>query len=170
LSDRRKGDDPTPSAASGETAEAAAAVYWDDIEVGVVVEGGAFPVALDEIKEFASVFDPRPTHLDEDAAAGTFFDGLAASGAHTFAAWARLYWDLTPGWAHQAGTDISRMRLLRPVRPGDVLSLRFEIIGKKPYPLKRGFGFLDMEHVVRNQHGKTVMRMTCRIMIEQRPG
>ncbi len=168
MSDRRTGSDPTPPAASGEEAGAAEPVYWDDIEVGAVVEGGAFPFELGEIKDFASVFDPRPTHLDEQAAAGTFFNGLAASGAHTFAAWARLYWELTPGWADQAGTDISRMRLLRPVRPGDVLSLRFEVTDKKPYPLKPGFGFLDMEHDLRNQNGKTVLRMTCRVMIEQR--
>ncbi|MCB1513027.1 MAG: hypothetical protein KDJ36_19195, partial [Hyphomicrobiaceae bacterium] len=54
------------------------------------------------------------------------------------------------------------------VRPGDVLSLRFEVLEKKPYPLKPGFGFLDMEHDLRNQNGKTVLRMTCRVMIEKR--
>ncbi|MEQ8699019.1 MAG: MaoC/PaaZ C-terminal domain-containing protein [Bauldia litoralis] len=170
MSDRRTGSDSTPAAASGSNAGASASVYWDDIEVGAVFEGGAFPFELGEIKRFAGVFDPRPTHLDETAAAATFFNGLAASGAHTFAAWARLYWDLTPGWANQAGTDISRMRLLRPVRPGDTLSLRFEVLDKKPYPLKPGFGFVDMDHHLRNQNGKTVLRMTCRIMIELRPG
>lgn len=164
MSDRRddRGGAVRPAAAG-------ATVYWEDIAVGAVVEGGAFPFDLGKITTFAGTFDPRPTHLDEAAAADTFFEGLAASGAHTFAAWARLYWELTPGWADQAGTDISRMRLLRPVRPGDVLSLRFEVTGKRPYPLKAGFGFLDMEHELRNQHRKTVMRMTCRVMIEQRP-
>lgn len=168
MSDRPKGDEPARPAHHARGG--GATVYWDDIELGAVFEGGAFPFELGEIKDFARAFDPRPTHLDEAAAAGTFFDGLAASGAHTFAAWARLYWDLTPGWADQAGTDISRMRLLRPVRPGDVLSLRFEITDKKPYPLKPGLGFLYMDHQVRNQDGKTVMRMTCRVMMVQRGG
>ena len=34
----------------------------------------------DEILAFAREFDPQPFHLDEEAAAGSFFGGLAASG------------------------------------------------------------------------------------------
>src|SRR5258705_8979721 len=42
------------------------------------------------IKAFAAQFDPQPFHLDEDAARGSFFGGLAASGWHTAALSMRL--------------------------------------------------------------------------------
>lgn len=145
-------------------------VYWDDIVAGGVREGGAFAFDTAAIKRFAGEFDPRPTHLDEAAAETTFFKGLSASGAHTFAAWARLYWEITPGWATQAGTHIRDMRLFRPVRPGDVLKLRLTILGKRPHPLRGEFGFLESRHEMFNQAGQPVFQIECTMMIERRPG
>lgn len=144
-------------------------VYWEDIASGEVREGGAFAFGTDAIKRFAAEFDPRPTHLDETAADATFFKGLAASGAHTFAAWARLYWELTPGWATQAGTNIRDMRLFRPVRPGDVLRLRLSILDKRPHPLRAAFGFVESRHELFNQAGQPVFQIECTMMIERRP-
>lgn len=145
-------------------------VYWDDVEAGAVRRGGAFAFETAAIKRFAAEFDPRPTHLDETAAAATFFNGLAASGAHTFAAWARLIWELTPGWATQAGTNIRDMRLIRPVRPGDVLSLTFTVLAKRPNPLRPEFGFINSRQELFNQKGQPVFAMECTMMMERRPG
>jgi len=143
-------------------------VYWEDIAEGHEREGGAFAFEADAIKRFAREFDPRPTHLDEGAAETTFFKGLSASGAHTFAAWARLYWELTPGWANQAGTHIRDMRLFRPVRPGDVLTLKISVLSKRPHPLRAGFGFLETLHEMFNQAGQPVFQIECTLMIERR--
>ena len=63
--------------------------YWDDLAPGDVFEGGRYEVTEERITRFAGEFDPRPTHLDAAAAGATLFRGLSASGAHTFAAWAR---------------------------------------------------------------------------------
>jgi acyl dehydratase len=144
-------------------------VYWDDIVEGDRREGGAYAFDIDTIKRFAREFDPRPTHLDEGAAEGTFFKGLAASGAHTFAVWARLYWEITPGWATQAGTHMRDMRLHRPVRPGDVLMLRLTILSKRPHPLRPAFGFVESRHELFNQKGQPVLHLECTMMIERRP-
>jgi acyl dehydratase len=46
--------------------------------------------SLRDIKRFASEFDPQAFHLDEAAAEGTTFKGLAASGWHTAAIAMRL--------------------------------------------------------------------------------
>jgi len=153
-----------------DAADRASTVYWDDLVEGETREGGAFAFETAAIKRFAAEFDPRPTHLDEDAAATTFFKGLAASGAHTFAAWARLIWELTPGWATQAGTNIREMRLIRPVRPGDVLRLRFVILAKRLNPMRADFGFLDSRQTLLNQAGQRVIEMECTMMMERRPG
>ena len=144
-------------------------VYWEDIVEGGLREGGAFAFGADAIKRFAGEFDPRPTHIDEAAASATFFKGLAASGAHTFAVWARLYWELTPGWATQAGTHMRDMRLFRPVRAGDVLKLRLTILGKRPHPLRAEFGFFDSRHELFNQMDQPVFHVECTMMIERRP-
>ncbi len=143
--------------------------YWDDIPVGEKRAGGAFRFTAESIKRFAAEFDPRPTHLDEAAAEASFFKGLSASGAQTFAAWARLYWELTPDWATQAGTRMAEMRLFRPVRPGDVVSLAVEIIAKREHPLQPGMGFLETRHEIVNQRGEPVFRLECTLMIERRP-
>ena len=146
-----------------------ARVYWEDIVAGDRRAGGAFAFDADAIRRFAREFDPRPTHLDPAAAAATFLRGLAASGAHTFAVWARLYWELTPGWATQAGTHMRNMRLLRPVRPGDVLTLKLTILSKRPHPLRPEFGFVDSRHELLNQSGQPVFHFECTMMIERRP-
>jgi acyl dehydratase len=144
-------------------------VYWEDIVVGDRREGGAYAFETEIIKRFAREFDPRPTHLDEAAAHATFFKGLSASGAHTFAVWARLYWELTQGWATQAGTHMRHLRLFRPVRPGDVLKLRLTILSKRPHPLRGQFGFFESRHELFNQAGHPVFRVECTMMIERRP-
>lgn len=152
-----------------ESAVSTPTVYWEDIAAGDCREGGAYAFDTETIKRFAREFDPRPTHLDEAAAGASFFRGLAASGAHTFAVWARLYWELTPGWATQAGTQMRDIRLFRPVRPGDVLKLRLTILGKRPHPLRKEFGFLESRHQLFNQAGQPVFQLDGTMMIERRP-
>jgi hypothetical protein len=68
-------------------------------------------VTREDIKRFASEFDPQPYHLDEMAAERTPLKGLAASGWHTAAIAMRLsmrarlgrthFWVL--GWTNCGG-------------------------------------------------------------------
>lgn len=151
-------------------AQSKTTTYWDDLAPGDVFEGGRYEVSAEGIKRFAAEFDPRPTHLDEAAAAATLFGGLSASGAQTFAAWARLYWDITPGFATQAGAELTKIRWLRPVRPGDVLALRFEVLEKRPVPMRQGYGMIEAHHTVTRQDGRPVLEIRGWIMMESRPG
>lgn len=144
-------------------------VYWDDLDVGAVYEGGRYVVEAARIKSFAAEFDPRPTHMDETAAADTLFGGLSASGVQTFAAWARLYWDITPNFATQAGAEMRKIRWLRPVRPGDVLSLRFEILALRPVPMRAGYGFMEAAHQVLREDGRPVMELQGWTIMAMRP-
>ena len=79
-------------------------------------------MTADRIKAFAAEFDPQPFHLDEEAARGTFFGELVASGWHTAAMTMRL---LVEGDMHPAGGTVGAggedLRWPRPVRPGDTL-------------------------------------------------
>jgi acyl dehydratase len=58
--------------------------WFDDLPLGCnsrVVKLGLPP----QTSSASAEFDPQPMHLDEDTAAKTFFNGLAASGWHTAA-------------------------------------------------------------------------------------
>ena len=57
-----------------------AGLYLEDFQVGQRFQSGTFPVEEDQIRTFAQQFDPQPFHLDAEAAKGTFFGELVASG------------------------------------------------------------------------------------------
>ena len=64
--------------------------YLEDFAVGQTYVSGRIKVDEDRIKAFAAEFDPQPFHMDEEAARGSIFGGLAASGWHTAALTMRL--------------------------------------------------------------------------------
>src|SRR5262245_64766404 len=65
-------------------------LYFDDLQVGDRFRTGTYELKVEDMKRFAGEFDPQPFHLDEEAARGTIFGGLAASGWHTAAVTMRL--------------------------------------------------------------------------------
>lgn len=67
--------------------------YLEDFAVGQTFQGGSVKIDTEQIKVFASQYDPQPFHLDEKAAAATFFGGLVASGWHTAALTMRMIVD-----------------------------------------------------------------------------
>ena len=64
--------------------------YFEDIAVGERTAVGRHTFTGDEIKAFATRFDPQPFHVDEAAAKGSHFGRLAASGWHSAVVWMRL--------------------------------------------------------------------------------
>ncbi len=64
--------------------------YLDDLQPGQTFVSGTHALDEEQIKAFASAFDPQPFHLDGKAAEGALFGGLAASGWHTAAITMRL--------------------------------------------------------------------------------
>ena len=66
------------------------ALYLDDLHVGQRFTSNTHLIDEEQIKAFAKQFDPQPFHLDAEAAKGTLFEGLVASGWHTAAITMRL--------------------------------------------------------------------------------
>src|SRR3546814_9033751 len=108
-------------------------LYYEDIEVGAVLRFGNKLVTLEEGIDFASKYDPQPVHLDDAAAAATYFGRLPASGWHTAAMAMRMIVDDMR--AHeQAGLGspgIDELRWLKPVYPGDTLRCEREVLSKR---------------------------------------
>jgi acyl dehydratase len=103
--------------------------YLEDLAVGQVFGSGRLVIEKERIKSFAAEFDPQPFHLDENAAEGPLFRGLAASGWHTAAATMRLVVesDIKPAGGI-VGAGFDEFRWPRPVRPGDELRLESEVM------------------------------------------
>src|SRR2546423_13136013 len=130
------------SAGSTEEGAAMTGRYLEDFAVGQTFGSGRLRVEKERIKTFAAEFDPQPFHLDEQAARGSLFRGLAASGWHTAAMTMRLLVEseLKPAGGI-IGAGVDEFRWPRPVRPGDGLHLESRILEIRPAEFPPGRGF-----------------------------
>lgn len=107
--------------------------YWEDIDVGDVHEFGSHEVTETEITAFAEQYDPQPFHVDEELARESAFGGLVASGWHTGSLCMRMLVDNYLSESASAGArGIRELTWIEPVRPGDVLSCRLEVLETEP--------------------------------------
>ncbi len=107
-------------------------VYFEDLSEGEATEFGSYEVTETEIKRFAGQYDPQPFHVDSGAAAESMFGGLIASGWHTAAVCMRLLVDGHLADAASLGAiGVDELRWPNPTRPGDVLSVEFEVLQKR---------------------------------------
>lgn len=103
--------------------------YFEDFKVGDAWEFGRWSVSREEIIAFAREHDPQPIHTDDAAAAGTPFGGLIASGWQSILKCIRLFVDgLMRDTAGLASPGLDELRWLKPVRPGDVITARAEVV------------------------------------------
>jgi acyl dehydratase len=145
-------------------------LFFEDLAPGQVVELGSRTVTEAEILEFAREFDPQPFHVDPEAAKGSVFGGLIASGWHTGSMWMRLYVDsLLDGAAAMGSPGIEELRWLAPVRPGDTLSGRLTVLEATPSASRPDRGTVRLRGEMVNQDGVTVMAMTSRGHFGRRP-
>jgi len=118
--------------------------YYEDIEVGDTREFGSYEVTESAVVEFAEQYDPQPFHTDPEAAADTHFGGLVASGWHTAAMTMRMLVDnVVDERAGLGARGVDELRWHRPVRPGDVLSVRTEVLDKRRSESDPERGYVD---------------------------
>jgi acyl dehydratase len=144
--------------------------FLEDFAVGQIFGSGRLVVDKERIKSFAAEFDPQPFHLDENAAEGTLFRGLAASGWHTAALTMRLLVesDLKPtGGIVGAGFD--EFRWPRPVRPGDELRLESEVLDVRPSKSRPEQGLIKVRTTTLNQNGDPVQILIANLVVPRRP-
>jgi acyl dehydratase len=144
--------------------------YFEDYVEGDVHELGTIAVDGDEIVSFARRFDPQVFHIDAEAAKRTPFGGLIASGWHTAGLMMRLFVDsYLTHVASLASPGIDELRWLRPVRPGDLLSVRVTIVKTAPSKSKPDRGVVTSFIEVFNQQREPVLTMRAVNMIARRP-
>jgi acyl dehydratase len=145
--------------------------FWEDFPVGLVREFGGRLVGREEILDFAGRYDPQPFHLDDEAAKASLFGGLCASGWHTAAIAMRMMVDGYLGESASLGSPgIDNLRWTKPVYPGDVLSLRMEVLAARPMASRPHVGLVQTRWTVSNQRGEPVMTMEGWGMYRRRDG
>jgi acyl dehydratase len=143
-------------------------LYLEDLEAGQRFTSNSVTVTEDDIKAFAAQFDPQPFHLDARSAASSLFGGLIASGWHTAALTMRL---LVGGGAPIAGGVVgagAEISWPRPTRPGDVLTVRSEVVEVRPSASRPDRGVVTLRSETRNQAGDVVQVLTSRIIVLRR--
>jgi acyl dehydratase len=135
--------------------------YFEDFQPGQVREVAAPVLTERDIIEFARVYDPQPFHIDAEAAKGSFFGGVIASGWQTACIAMRLICDLYLLEAASLGSPgIDELRWTKPVRPGDSLLLKMTVLETKISRSRPKMGSVRSRWDVYNQHGEQVMHMT----------
>ena len=145
-------------------------LYFEDFPPGEIVEYGDRTVTAEEIVEFAREFDPQPFHLDEAAARGSMAGGLRASGWHSAALMMRINCDaFFLRAASQGSPGIESIDWLRPVRPGDRLSVRRTTISARVSRSRPDIGVVEMRFELMNQNRDVVMRQQGTVFFGRRP-
>ena len=154
--------------------------FFEDIAIGQKIVLGTHTFSIDEIKNYATRYDPQPFHVDEEAAARTHFGGLCASGWHTATIWMRL---MVSYRRRQAEAQLARgepvaelgpspgfreLRWLKPVRPGDTLTYATEIVETRTSNSRPGWGLISTLNTGTNQAGELVVSWISSAFVQRR--
>jgi acyl dehydratase len=144
--------------------------YLEDFAVGERRRLGTTHVAEADVIRFATEFDPQPFHIDAEAAKDSIYGSVIASGWHTCAMTMRVLVDsYLKESASMGSPGIDELRWLKPVRPGDTLtvfSTAEDVTFSKSKPDR---GILTSVTEVENQHGEVVLTMRGKSMMKRRP-
>ncbi len=146
-------------------------IYFEDMEIGAERVFGSYDVTREDVLEFARKYDPQPFHLSDEEAAKTHFGRLAASGWHTcamtMAVIARAV--VNDNQAGLGSPGVDELRWLKPVYPGDRLTVQGKIVDKTPSRSRPDIGSVRTETTVTNQDDVPVMRFTSIVLMRRRP-
>jgi len=134
--------------------------YFEDYVPGSSYEYGPITVSEAEIIDFAKKFDTQYIHTDRQKAAQGPFGGLIASGWHTASLMMRLYSDnYISSVAAIASPGVDELRWIKPVRPGDSLSIRVTVLEARRSQSKPQMGMVRVSVEVFNQRKEIVMTL-----------
>ena len=155
--------------------------YFDDVQIGDVLMTGRHVFAADEIKSFATRFDPQLFHVDDDAAMRSHFGALCASVWHTACVWMRLFIDHRrakneeargrgePVVASGPALGFRDLKWLKPVYVGDAIEYKTEVTGLRASNSRPGWGLMTLLTTGVNQNGAPVISFSSTTFVERRP-
>lgn len=145
---------------------------FEDFPTGSTGLCGTVTITADEIIRFAREFDPQDMHLDPQSEQARNIGGLIGSGWHTCSLNMRLMADgFILGSTGMGSPGVESLKWLRPVRPGDTLTSRYTVLGRRASTSKPDRGFIQFRIDVTNQRDEAVLEQINLIMFGRRePG
>ena len=154
--------------------------FFEDLVVGQRREVGSFTFTAEDIKRFATQFDPQRFHLDEEAGRNSLFGGLAASGWHVGSVCMKLLvadgqrqakeaaargekvavWGPSPGFRE--------LRWIKPVLAGDTIAFASEIESLRTSEKRPEWGILQARNTGTNQRGEPVFSLLATAFVPRR--
>lgn len=141
-------------------------IYFEDAIPGTVLHAGPYVIPEQELVAFASAWDPMPMHVDKDFAATR--GGLTAPGIYLLSVKLRLVHSLPFRRTVIASVGYDEVRFLRPVHPGDALTLALEWTDKRRSKTKPDRGLVTGRYSLINATGDVVMSHLDTLIIRLR--
>jgi len=148
------------------------------LRIGETIVLGSHTFGAEEIKAFAKKFDPQPFHTDEQAAVGSVFGSLCASGWHTASMWMRYDllvrnrddtrpWD-GPGPRPEYGPSpgFSKLKWLRPVYAGETITYFRRALSHRAMASRPGWRIVSIECGARDADGKPVLEFESSVLLK----
>ena len=141
---------------------------FEQIHGGMIINGGRRAVTEAEIIEFAKRYDPQWFHIDPVRAQNSRWKGLICSGWMTCSIAMELAVKSVLGDSESIGSPgIEQLNWLNPVRPGDELELRIEVMDTR---LSRSgsVGIVKWRWVLTTQAGVPVLDLIATSLFQMR--
>ena len=144
--------------------------YLEDFQVGERWQSRPVSLSEDEIIAFGRANDPQPMHVDPAYGAAGPFGSIIASGWQVAILSMRVFIEAGGyGDTPMLGMGIDELRWLKPVRPGDVLTVEREVVEVKRSESRPDRGTVRTRVIVRNEAGEPVLSLYSIGRIPARP-
>lgn len=145
-------------------------LHFEDFTPGKVWEHEGMALSQDQIIEFARQYDPQPFHTEPQSEAAAAMGGLIASGWQTAALSMRMLAEMFLMNSSSLGSPgVEDLKWLKPVRPGDRIRTRVEIIETRMLQSRPDRGLVRIDLAVLNQHDEVVMTLKSSGFFGRRP-
>jgi acyl dehydratase len=141
---------------------------FDQIKAGMVIEGGRRTVTEAEIIEFATRYDPQWFHTDPVRARDSRWKGLISSGWMTCSIAMELAVKSVLATSESIGSPgVEQLKWLNPVRPGDELELRMEVLETR-HSRSGAVGIVKWRWMLTTQAAVQVLELTATSLFQIR--
>jgi acyl dehydratase len=142
---------------------------FEDFTIGDSVVFHCVTISKGDIIDFASAWDPQPMHLDEEAGRASILGDLTGSGWHMICILMRGMCDgFLIESTSQGAPGVDDVRWLKPLHPGDELSLRYTVLDARASKSRPGIGIVQFRFEMINQNDVMLMVLESPIMFARR--
>ncbi len=143
--------------------------YFEDLEIGEYAESTPQVVTEEEIVEFASRYDPQYFHMNPEAAKShPQFGEVVASGIHILAVWRQRDHEITGDIRWICGISWDDLRWNKPMRAGDSVRARAELLDKRVSESKPERGVVVYRYALVNQDDEELFYCKSTNYVERR--